>query len=524
LPGEAWDDSAGTAPLAAVEGVSFASAVASAGACAVVSFALALAAFGLPALACFGLAAAGFDFAPSAFALPASATAAVVLVGSLAFAEDLAADGFAAAFAVEDLAVAGLAADVLAVAADDLDVDGFARAADGFAVDGFAVDDFAVDDFAVDDFAVVVDGLAAFARTVRADVAARAAVVLAPPVVLERAELAGEGIAADIALAASVSDLTAVSIDLVAALIACSAVVIVLADVVAFVAAVFSFAAADVTLVAAVETDRAFVAVLAVRLAVAVRAVLLLAAPAFADVRLAVPLAAGLAAARVVFFFAVLAAGDLAELVRLALAVRGRAGFVAAGDVGTDLPPSGSVTGSLIPRRIKFYTSSLLTQEPQKALAPQYIPLAYASGTTIVSLGCSLRRRRVRVGQQPADGCDRLLRRRAAPDRDTDEIAGQRDGEPHHVVRDLPGHVKQLALNRVSQHVILDDIQRRRDLREPLLHVRHRSLPSRSEKPTADLLRLAAAHHAEVADDGRIAGEHRAREMVGTGRFELPIS
>jgi hypothetical protein len=319
------------APVAAVEGVSFASVVAAAGARAGVSLGFDLAAF--------GLAAAGFGFAPSSFALPASAAVAVPLdvgclpVGALAFADDRVADRFAAAFAV-------------------------------------------------DDFADAVDGLAAFARAVfaraaRADVFARAVVVLAAPVVLERADVVVEGIAADIALAASVSDLTAVSIDLVAALIACSAVVIVLAEVVAFAAAVFSFAAADVTLVAAEDTDRALVAaVLVVRLAVAVRAALFLAVPAFADVRRAALLAAGLAAARVAVSFAAPAVAGLAELVRLALAVRGRVGFVAAGVVGTDLPPSGSVTGSLIPRSISFYTSAVLTHQPQKALAPQHLGLA----------------------------------------------------------------------------------------------------------------------------------------------------
>jgi hypothetical protein len=309
---------------------------------------LAFAAFGLAAFAGFGLAAADFDFPASAFA-----EAAPLAAGALAVVADREADGFA----VDDLAVAGLAADGLAVAAADLAVVGLA----------FAVDDFAVDGFAVD-FADAVERLAPAARTVRADVAARAVVVLAAPLVLDRAEVLVAGIAVDIALAASVSDLTAVCIALVAVLIACSAVVIVLAEDVAFVAAVFSCAAADVTLVAAEFTDRAVVAAeLVVRLAVAGRAALFLAVPALADVRRAVLLAdvrravllaAGLAAARVAVFFA--AVGDLAELVRLALAVRGRVGFVAAGVVGTDLPPSGSVTGSLIPRSAKFYTSAPL--------------------------------------------------------------------------------------------------------------------------------------------------------------------
>lgn len=61
-------------------------------------------------------------------------------------------------------------------------------------------------------------------------------------------------VAADIALAASVSDFTATSIALVAVLIACRAVVMVFADEVALVAAVLSFVAAVVTLVAAADT------------------------------------------------------------------------------------------------------------------------------------------------------------------------------------------------------------------------------------------------------------------------------
>jgi hypothetical protein len=207
---------------------------------------------------------------------------------------------------------------------------------------------------------------------VRADVATRA-VVLAAVVVLERA---APVVAVDIALAASVSDLTAVSIALVATLIACSAVVIVLAEDVAFVAAVFSFAAADVTLVAAEETVRAVGAVVVVRLAVEGLVALLVPVPALADLRAVVPLAAGSAVARVVVFFAAPAVDDFAELVRLALAVRGRVGFLAAGVVGTDLPPSGSVTGSLIPRSINFYTSRMLAHQPQQALQSQCGALA----------------------------------------------------------------------------------------------------------------------------------------------------
>jgi hypothetical protein len=91
-----------------------------------------------------------------------------------------------------------------------------------------AVDDLAVDDLGVDDLAV--------------------------------ADWPAAGLAEDIALAASVSDLLAVVMALVAAFIACIAVDIVLAEDVALVAAAVIFVAAAVTLVAADETVRAAVA------------------------------------------------------------------------------------------------------------------------------------------------------------------------------------------------------------------------------------------------------------------------
>jgi hypothetical protein len=232
-----------------------------------------------------------------------------------------------AAFAVAAFAVAGFAVAGFAVA-------GFAVA--GFAVVGFAVVGFAVAAFAVAAFAAgfavagfavaafasvvagslfsdsVVAGLvfsasvvaasvcsfAACVPTALADVAARVAEVFDAAVVFVVTGLTGAnalGISADIALAASVSDLTAVPIALVAALVACNAVVIVFAQEVARVAAVFGFAAAAVTLVAAAETTRGVTAV---------------------------PLA-----------------DDLAESVRLAPAVAWRVGFAAALCAGTDLPP-----------------------------------------------------------------------------------------------------------------------------------------------------------------------------------------
>ncbi len=301
------------------------------------------------------------------------------------------------AFPVEALAAEDLAADPLPLAVDALPAVGLALPVDAFAlpVDAFALPvaglalpvaglALPVDAFAlpVDAFALAAFAFALAARPVAgfADAAEDLAVLAVGDFPVEEA-VVDDGIAEDIALAASVSDLTAVSIALVATLIACSAVVIVLAEDVAFVAAVFSFAAADVTLVAADETVRGVGAAVVVRLAVAGRpvlpvlpvlpVVLVPAVPALADLRAVVPLAAGLAVARVVVFFAAPAVDDFAELVRLALAVRGRVGFLAAGVVGTDLPPSGSVTGSLIPRSIWFYTSHRLAHQSQQALWPQ---------------------------------------------------------------------------------------------------------------------------------------------------------
>ncbi len=216
-------------------------------------------------------------------------------------------------------------------------------------------------------------------------------VVLAVPFAGARVAVVAAGIAVDIAMAASVSDLTAVSIAFVAVLIAASALVIVLAEVVALLAAVFSFAAAAVTLVAAVETARCDAAgVFAVARRVVVLLVVVL---ALADVRPAAAPAAGLAAARVVVFLAALAVGDLAELVRLALAVLGRTGLLAAAVVGTDLPPSGSVTGSLIPHTVWFYTSPLLAQQSQQALwHRRYAPAPTFAASPAASAGaCAAR-------------------------------------------------------------------------------------------------------------------------------------
>jgi hypothetical protein len=158
----------------------------------------------------------------------------------------------------------------------------------------------------------VLDG----ARTARVAVAARAGVVAV--------------VAVDMALAASVSDLTADSIALVAVLIAWSAVVMVLADEVALVAAVFSFVAAVVTFVAAAETALGVAAaldVVLVRLA-GVRALVVRVAVAVVPEALVVVARAFAALVPTVLGFAV-----------LGFAVVGRAVARFPVSVGTDLPP-----------------------------------------------------------------------------------------------------------------------------------------------------------------------------------------
>jgi hypothetical protein len=114
------------------------------------------------------------------------------------------------------------------------------------------------------DPAVVADLAAVAGFAVAAGLAVTPVLVVPPDLaavaglvaVADRAPAAPAGIAVDMALAASVSDLTAASIALVAALTDCRAVVIVLAEDVACAAAVFSFAAAFVTRVAAEDTVR----------------------------------------------------------------------------------------------------------------------------------------------------------------------------------------------------------------------------------------------------------------------------
>jgi hypothetical protein len=193
-------------------------------------------------------------------------------------------------------------------------------------------------------------GPAVFAALALLDVArtVRAAVVPRDDVVA----LAGV-VAADMAFAASVSDLTADSIALVAVLTAWSAVVIVLADEVALEAAVLSFAAAVVAFVAAAETARGVAAVLGTAV---VRAVVVRLAGARAVVVRAAVVAVPEACVVVARAFVGLAAARFAAVcpAALALAVLAFAslvpvlpGFAVVGRVfarflvlvGTDLPP-----------------------------------------------------------------------------------------------------------------------------------------------------------------------------------------
>lgn len=190
---------------------------------------------------------------------------------------------------------------------------------------------------------------------------------------------AGVGLADDIALAASVSDLLAVVMALVAAFIAAMAVDIVLADEVALVAAAVILVAAAVTLVAADETVRAAVAGVCVALAAdALRAEV---PDALRDVPRDVALRAVLAAVE-----RVCVAGRLAErrdvllLVDLVRAPPERVLRVAVRVVvraGTDLPPV------LINYGVLFHTSQRFThpmgvspaeQWPQADRKPPLVP------------------------------------------------------------------------------------------------------------------------------------------------------
>jgi hypothetical protein len=151
--------------------------------------------------------------------------------------------------------------------------------------------------------------------------------------------VAAGALAADIVLAAAVSDLAALVMALVAVFIACMAVDMVLADDVALVAAAVILVAADVTLVAADETVRAATAADgALRLAV-VRVDLL-------AVVLVLACVLGRLAVRLVALPLVDRARSLAGVRRVAVRALVRA--------GTDLPPSRSITEVLFHPHRRF--------------------------------------------------------------------------------------------------------------------------------------------------------------------------
>ena len=192
---------------------------------------------------------------------------------------------------------------------------------------GLAAVEFAAVEFVTGTLPLAAAVLLAFAVPALAEVPGFEAVARAVRGLADAASLA-VGIAADMTLAASDSDFTAVSIALVALVMARSALVIVFAESVAWVAAVFSFAAAFVTLVAADETSRGVTVPAALA---GVRVVRFAAEPV---VRLAVADVVRVAVVRLAV---------VAAFVPLALA-RWRAGFAAAVSVGTELPLSRSVT------------------------------------------------------------------------------------------------------------------------------------------------------------------------------------
>jgi hypothetical protein len=323
----------------------------------------------VPVSAVTGLGACSFAALPLVFLAALPALALFDFFGLTSLADLPPADAVALPDAVPGVfAAVVLAAPLFARAAGDLAV----PVLDAAVVRAFAV----LADFAAGVFAAVAEVLR------RAVVAALRAVAGLAAVLLLDAE-------ADMALAASDSDFTAVSIAFDALLMARSAVVIVLAESVAWAAAVFSFAAAFVTFVAADETARgvlaaAVVAVArrvvvfaAVRVPVVARVVRPVPVPRFAvrpvaparvaGARVPVPRALVLRVPvlRVPVLRVPVARLDVADvvrdavvfavLVRLALAPW-RAGFAAALSVGTDLPLSRSVTGVLIPRSVMFYT------------------------------------------------------------------------------------------------------------------------------------------------------------------------
>jgi hypothetical protein len=259
-------------------------------------------------------------------------------------------------------------------------------------------------------------------------------------------------------LAASLSDVTAVSSALVAVEIAVSALVIVFADEAAWLAAAFSLAEAEVTLVAAEATVRGVtvVARAVVRLAVLRAALVVPLAPAV------VAAAAGFAAPEDFAELAVLVV-RARELARPELAIRTGAALAAAFFVGgTDLPPIlDQITGGVIPRRVTSYTYS------------RYYSLLL------------IRRTR---RQQPVHDPQRLVGRGPPPDRDPHQVTGPRHRDPDHVVRDVPGQVEHLAPQVLGQHVRDGNLQGLANPRQPLLNVSHRSSFPSAALPSVEMI------------------------------------
>ena len=295
----------------------------------------------VPAPRPLAVALTGPAFGVAALPLPL-AFAAPFLSALSVFLADLAAFGFAASLFVAVLfAAVALAAEVFtgpvfaavpALAATLLDLAALALVAAAFGAVLLAL-------------AVPLAVLARDAVVRAAAVRVAGRTVRAVPA--DRVDGVEATVAADIALAASVSDFTATSIALVAVLIACRAVVMVFADEVALVAAVLSFVAAVVTLVAAADTVLGVAAEAARDAAVrdvrVVPDVLLACEPVARDAAARVPVAVGLAV--------------------LGLAVAGFAAVVRAVarlpvSVGTDLfPPIVIRYGESHSTHAKFYTS-----------------------------------------------------------------------------------------------------------------------------------------------------------------------
>ena len=302
-------------------------------------FALGLAwTLGLAAACGFTAAMAGraADFAAAAFGRGVAAGRAERADPALAAARTVVPDLAAAVpdLAVPDLAVPGLAVPDLAVL--DLAAAVFGRAAvrDFAAVFGRA---------AVRDFAAVF-GLAAVFGAVAA------------------------GLAADMVLAADVSDLAAVVMAFVALFIACMAADIVLAEDVAFVAAAVIFVAAEVTLVAADETVLTAAAVVGAAAVLRVVLTAVARAPRATRATWAPAFVFGRRAARLDVL-------PLVDLVRLALTGLRRAAVRIVVRAGTDLPPVLINYASPIPRAAPIYTPVAVLPAEQWSQADRNPPL-----------------------------------------------------------------------------------------------------------------------------------------------------